>query len=150
MSSLQQPLVYALYHNNNLLYCVKRENIYYFVQKYLWHIVSNHISSFNNICWTHKIEKHPLSITELRVIKATNPIEVMLKKASIISLPVLETLLKNIHKETAIDILYQLIQSIDNESCKPLQMNNTTVSSKVSDLVSANLEVNILLISLQC
>jgi hypothetical protein len=109
----ESSTVYLVLHNNYPIYCIKRGSQFYFLQKHLGQAFYKNLSTFNSVCWIHKVEKIHASSTELRLIKNSHPSQEQgLKKATMISLPALKLLCDTIKKPEIYNIMYKLIENL--------------------------------------
>ena len=109
-------IIYTIYPIHNIqwnnYYFIKRNDEIYLLQKNIAQVFYSNLSTFNHICWSHKIEKIPASVMELKLIRDTNPNEKSLKKATIISTPMLYELFNLIKRNDIIEQIQLLVSKI--------------------------------------
>jgi hypothetical protein len=105
----EHPMVYSFTHDNHLLYCIKRQSEIFFLQKHLELTFFNNQSTFNSICWTHKIEKVSATSMELKLIRDNDLHEQGLKKSNVISMEAITKLCIVIKRIDMLTILQDLL-----------------------------------------
>lgn len=105
-------MIYHLVYNNHSLYCIKRDNQLYFLQKNIAQTFYNNTLTFNSICWTNKVEKINASVLELKLIRDNDLSEQGLKKSTLLSLSTLLSFSETIRQPNISKILQRITNNL--------------------------------------
>ena len=104
--------VYQLHHNTHRLYCITRNSEIYFISKHLGMAFYGNTATFNSTCWTHKVEKTPATLEELKIVRDNDPAEQGLKKSMLIPFEAMIQLCTITKRPDIAAALTQLVQTI--------------------------------------